>query len=104
MKLFKVVLIFIILFSFINSTCISGWNLPDDASNEEYENFFDLFDDEQFDKSASSSECTKRALHSVERSIYKGYKCCFLKKTCKEDGETDTVQYCYPLTQTEYNK
>ena len=62
-----------------------------------------MFDDEQFDKSASSSECTKRALHSVERSIYKGYKCCFLKKTCKEDGETDTVQYCYPLTQTEYN-
>ena len=90
MKALKVVLIFGLLFSIINCTCSSTYNIDEDDLDFNYE-----------DKSASSGKCSKRAFNSDEIED-DAYKCCYFDYSCKEEGLSISFKGCDYLDKDDY--
>ena len=105
MKVFEKIIIFMLLLFIINSTCISGWNKPEDqTTDEDFEDYYTDFDFFVNDTSASLFSCVSRSLNSYEKSIYKVYKCCYFSvKYIDEDNKKKSASFCYGLTTETYD-
>lgn len=113
MKQFPKIFIFMLMLSYITSTCTSfleDINISSDGIfDEDYDNHYDDLDilDLFIDSSASNSNCHSRQFNEYE-SYYNAYKCCYLKGKCTsvdDEGEITTkeLSMCASVTQTEYN-
>ena len=74
-------IIFMLLFAYINSTCNS--NLDEESGNTVLDQLSLLGEFTYSDNTASASECKKRAISDYERKELMAYKCCYIKCNCK---------------------
>ena len=92
-------IIFMILFGYIHSTCNS--KIDEENGETVLEILEDLGEFSFSDPSASASECKKREISAIEKKEMDAYKCCYIKCNCKvsdfydEEDEKDDKNLKY---------
>ena len=120
MKQFQKIVIFMLLLSYINSSCTSfldqtiknledvqNSNNADDNTKIDPFDLLDLDDENLTDSNASSGNCHNRQFNT---QFEKGaYRCCFVKGKCKEEADdgkqvTYDVNLCVALEKDAYDE
>lgn len=97
MNIIQKLIIIMLLFTYVNSTCNS---VLDNYTRtildmEDYEDDYTYFDD-----SASKKNCPKREFSNIEKDDMLAYKCCYLRANCKfkfdlDDDDIGNEEYIY---------
>lgn len=74
-------IIFMLLFAYINSTCNS--NLDEETGYTVLDQLDELGEFSYSDNTASASECKKREISNYEKQELMAYKCCYIKCNCR---------------------
>ena len=74
-------IIFMLLFEYINTTCNS--QLDEENGETVMDQLGELGEYSYSDPNASTSKCKKREISSYEKQDLEAYKCCYIKAKCK---------------------